>query len=419
MPWNPELLAAQYQPRPCDASREDYQARLQACLPCPSRVGSRCELIQQIATVHARQARSQCPLSNWPGDKPPVAKRDPQKPRVAMIVPHWWCGGVERQTITLIRHSRHLIDWAGVWIHSFTTCHPAMVEELRSVTATTVGVGYLPTDADLVIVWGFREPQAWFRKYSGKIITTSHGCNEWNQQQLRVVAPHCCGGVAVSVQAQADLETLGIPSIVIPNAVDPERLIPTETRQETRERLGIGKRVALGYVGRISDEKEPIAPAKACGYLPPETAVAVMHGPHFLPRIEAEFRQQAEAYNPGNNIWVSEQEHTANILQALDYLIVASPKEGFGLAMAEAMWMGVPVIATDVGYLPEYEQQHGYLRHRLPAAWNGRDVANIVLAGQPDAFVAKAREVARQHFRPQAMAAAWANYLRSLVPRLA
>lgn len=51
--------------------------------------------------------------------------------------------------------------------------------------------------------------------------------------------------------------------------------------------------------------------------------------------------------------WTGALENASELLKGLDIYIQSSYKEGFGLAVLEAMWSGIPVIATQTGGLPE------------------------------------------------------------------
>jgi glycosyltransferase involved in cell wall biosynthesis len=70
--------------------------------------------------------------------------------------------------------------------------------------------------------------------------------------------------------------------------------------------------------------------------------------------------------------WLGEREDIPELLRALDILLLPSWEEPFGRAVIEAMAMGVPVIASNVGGPPEIMQdgREGYLlAPREPSAW--------------------------------------------------
>jgi glycosyltransferase involved in cell wall biosynthesis len=70
--------------------------------------------------------------------------------------------------------------------------------------------------------------------------------------------------------------------------------------------------------------------------------------------------------------WLGEREDVPELVRALDVLLLPSWEEPFGRALIEAMALGVPVIATNVGGPPEIveEGREGYLLPpREPRAW--------------------------------------------------
>ncbi|MBA3252065.1 MAG: glycosyltransferase family 4 protein, partial [Geodermatophilaceae bacterium] len=82
--------------------------------------------------------------------------------------------------------------------------------------------------------------------------------------------------------------------------------------------------------------------------------------------------------------WLGEREDVPELMRALDVLMLPSWEEPFGRALIEAMALGVPVIATNVGGPPEIldDGREGVLLPpREPAAW-AQAVAR--LADDPD-----------------------------------
>jgi glycosyltransferase involved in cell wall biosynthesis len=95
---------------------------------------------------------------------------------------------------------------------------------------------------------------------------------------------------------------------------------------------------------------------------------------------------------------------------ALSALVVPSRSEGFGLVVVEAMLAGIPVVATDVGGLPELIEQDrtGLLVPADdPAALAGAITRVIDDRDQALQRAEAARLDARRRFSPAAMAAAY------------
>jgi glycosyltransferase involved in cell wall biosynthesis len=119
--------------------------------------------------------------------------------------------------------------------------------------------------------------------------------------------------------------------------------------------------------------------------------------------------------------WLGEREDVPELVRALDVLLLPSWEEPFGRALIEAMALGVPVIATDVGGPPEIlsDGREGYLlAPREPLAW-----AQAVgrLADDPDRAAAMGeagRRRVREHFTVAGhLASVLALYRRAIAER--
>jgi L-malate glycosyltransferase len=70
--------------------------------------------------------------------------------------------------------------------------------------------------------------------------------------------------------------------------------------------------------------------------------------------VRAGIEQRAAEYGLGDAVYFAgEQQELVPLLSAGDLFLLPSAKESFGLAALEAMACGVPVVASDVGGLPE------------------------------------------------------------------
>lgn len=346
----------------------------------------------------------------------------PGTPRVGIVVPLWWFGGVERQIMGLIRHSRHLIDWAGVWLGDHGPFCDPMLRELADISEIHVLTDdWDPSGLDLVLVWGWMDRRPWLSKLSGRVIAASHGAGQWNNNQLTAIEPYCVGGVAVSEVARDTVpDSIRGRMTMIPNGIEIARLCPSRPREALREQLGIGDRHAVGYVGRFSMEKEPLAAAAAVGALrrsEPGNWVAVLCGPHFDATAKAYYQAEAERLNPGGNIWLDPPDHVGDIYAALDCYVLGSPAEGFCLSILECQACGLPVVCTRVGRIPQMEAQHGPMTWCINPDATAQDIAaqvRLAVHGRQDPRVIQAREIIWQDHNVVKMAREWAEYFHSL-----
>jgi glycosyltransferase involved in cell wall biosynthesis len=174
---------------------------------------------------------------------------------------------------------------------------------------------------------------------------------------------------------------------VVHNPVDLERWNPARIdRARARAALGEagGREVLLGMVAQLSPWKGQDTAIEALRLLCAEGVDA-----HLLLIGSAKFVARAtrfdnEAYVAGLRAqiaraglqervsWLGEREDVPELVRALDVLLLPSTEEPFGRALIEAMALGVPVLATEVGGPPEIvrDGREGYLLPpREPAAW--------------------------------------------------
>ena len=174
---------------------------------------------------------------------------------------------------------------------------------------------------------------------------------------------------------------------VVHNPVDLARFDPDAIdRADARARLGPagGRDLLLGVVGQLSPWKGQDTAIEALGLLCREGLDA-----HLLLVGSAKFVARSTRFDNNDYVarlqalvardgledrvsWLGEREDVPEIIRALDVLLLPSWEEPFGRAVVEAMAMGVPVVATDVGGPTEVMQdgREGYLREpRNAPAW--------------------------------------------------
>lgn len=141
---------------------------------------------------------------------------------------------------------------------------------------------------------------------------------------------------------------------VVPNGVDLERLRTHRPWAEVRQELGLaGNARVVGLVARLDHwgkgHREFLTALAALMDRYPVEALIIGGG-----RREAEMRQLAAAMGLAGRVhFLGQRPDIPDLLAALDIFVLPSHSEGVSLALLEAMGMGLPVIATAVGGLPE------------------------------------------------------------------
>lgn len=141
---------------------------------------------------------------------------------------------------------------------------------------------------------------------------------------------------------------------VLPNAIGEPTV--SISRSQAREALNIHPdRYAIGWIGRLSHEKGPdIAVDAMERYEGDACLVFIGDGPM---RKSLELRAKALIDN-GRVLFAGVRENARGFLSALDLLTLTSRTEGTPITLLEAMWAGTPIVATEVGGVPDVIDEH-------------------------------------------------------------
>jgi glycosyltransferase involved in cell wall biosynthesis len=123
-----------------------------------------------------------------------------------------------------------------------------------------------------------------------------------------------------------------------------------QDRAEVRRALGVGGSTSLIVtVARLAPQKALHVLIEALVLLGDTVAVVVGDGP-----LEKQLRADAEAAGVADRMrWLGAMPAPWDIVRAVDVFVLSSHWEACSLAVQEAMALGVPVVATDVGGMPE------------------------------------------------------------------
>jgi len=146
---------------------------------------------------------------------------------------------------------------------------------------------------------------------------------------------------------------------VVHGFIEPERLaVPDKNvRQQVRLELGLPPEAfVVGVVGNIIPRKGQIYLVRALPSVlreAPETRlllIGTVHPPRYGKQIEREIaRLRVERHV----LWLGVRKDVPRLLQAMDLYALPTLNDMLPMAMLEAMWMGLPVLATHVGGIPE------------------------------------------------------------------
>jgi len=164
--------------------------------------------------------------------------------------------------------------------------------------------------------------------------------------------------VAVSESIRKDIIKYdGIDSskiLVIPNGIDTERFNPEGNFADIRKGFSIKESdIVLGFVGRV-------VPAKGLEYLIDALPFLKKEFKNIKLLITGEgstmerLKKKAKENNVHDSIiFTGKRRDIPDILSCTDIFVMPSVAEGLPNALLEAMAMGKPIVATEVGGIPE------------------------------------------------------------------
>jgi glycosyltransferase involved in cell wall biosynthesis len=166
-------------------------------------------------------------------------------------------------------------------------------------------------------------------------------------------------------------------AVFLPNPASPDRL-----RGERRAFFPPG-RMTLGYLGRLFSFKNVSWLIERLQELDCNLLVQAIDTPELT---AAELAEKVQELGIGDRVaFLPPQRDVGTLLRSIDALAVLSQQEGFPMAVVEAGWLGVPVLATRVGALPELfadEIAFVELEGGLPSLASLRDaLARVQTAG--------------------------------------
>lgn len=155
--------------------------------------------------------------------------------------------------------------------------------------------------------------------------------------------------ICVSQSEYEHALTLGIPAELLRLVVNGVGDMPQGNGSAIRGRLGLpDEAIVFGFVGRLSAQKAPerliAAFTKLAANVPSARLLMVGHG-----ELEQAIRLQLETANLADRVTITADITGAEVMQALDVLVMPSRYEAMSYVMLEAAASGLPIIVTDVG----------------------------------------------------------------------
>ncbi|MFM8552511.1 MAG: glycosyltransferase [Nitrospiraceae bacterium] len=232
----------------------------------------------------------------------------------------------------LYRLYRLIRTWRPDIVHSFLS--------LANLSAMLVGRLF----AAPIIIWSCRDLNVWKTPWHWRL-------DRWAIQ--RADAMTCCSD-AVRLFAAQHMQLPAERITTIHNGIDRDRF----TAASKLELAQLGLRAGLPVVGtacRLYEPKKGLAVLLRAMRLAadrgdaPWQLLIVGEGP-----ARADLEQLSERLNLADRVvFAGPRRDVASVLPLMDLFVCPSLYEGFGIAIVEAMLAGLPVVASDVGGIPE------------------------------------------------------------------
>lgn len=202
--------------------------------------------------------------------------------------------------------------------------------------------------------------------------------------------------IAVSQGLKAKLVSSGVPAdrvTVIYNGIVVENFSPSAEPGAVRALLGYGADVPLvGIVARLH-------PVKGHQYFLEAAQIILEQHPEVRFVVAGDGPQRTVLEEMAGRLGIGKQVHftgfvseVSSLMADLDLLVISSLWEGFGLTAVEAMALGVPVVSTEVGGLPEVVL-HGETGLLVPPANAAALAKNIIwMLEHPEAAAEMAKK---------------------------
>lgn len=205
-------------------------------------------------------------------------------------------------------------------------------------------------------------------------------------------------------------------AVTIYNGLDLPGMEPIEPAGWLRKHVTKSDRKIVGRIGRIGPDKCLEEFLLACRQAQESADFeVVVCGPEALaaPGYLGKVLLMADALHVRNFHYVKAM-RAADFLKELDLFLYPSPTEGFGLVYAEAMAMGVPIVAWDTDAVREVVGRHAALtEHTIPDL--ARAVLDLLNPVAASAMTAGARERVEELFTAQRMASQYDALYREVV----
>ncbi|MGY4877618.1 glycosyltransferase family 4 protein [Vreelandella aquamarina] len=320
--------------------------------------------------------------------------------------------GGERQTVLLIQALENLVTSQTLVCRHDSPLRDALkdVSGLRFVEANHQLTGHIRAGRGAVVHAHEAKAVHWAwlhkRLYRTPYIVTRRVdtpiSNKWSNRHFYSTAD-CCVAISQAIRHQLDpWSDHAVP--VIPSAMS--GFTPDESVTQAYRKRYAGN-VIVGHVGALVDRHKGqriiLEAAKALQASHPDLLFV------FFGRGDDEVALQQESATLDNVVWEGFRDDIGNYLPAFDLFVFPSRNEGLGSVLLDVMHARVPIIASDVGGIPDLinPQETGILIPPQDADALAAAIADLVEHPDKRAQLAQNAYADLERYTPQAMAQAY------------
>lgn len=221
-----------------------------------------------------------------------------------------------------------------------------------------------------------------------------HGQNPHERQLITAAVAQADGLLCVSAALRDKMLELGMAAadaVILPSGYDADLFAPRD-RAAARAALGLPQGPWLCYVGALRDLKRVDVILRALAKLPEVRLALVGGGPEA--DALASLARELNLVQRVRFVGPQPHERVPDWMAAADAVVLVSEHEGTPNVLIEALALGVPVVATPVGGIPELV---GEVAPLVPVGDAEALAAAIrqILAAPPPAEVLRARVAGR------------------------
>jgi glycosyltransferase involved in cell wall biosynthesis len=369
----------------------------------------------------------------------PVAPIGRKSMRVALVATITDFGGIEKVLLTQLQHLDPAVELMPILFSRHDAANASFLNRLQQLNVPHIVFMNTRKRRYFNVVRNIRDVVAVFRRERFDVVH----CHGYRADLLGLVAAKLCGlplvstchgfietdrhlkfnrrfdtwllrmferVIAVSAPMKAALATAGIRAErieVVTNAVAEQASDQPAVRRELRDRLAIGsEEFVLGFVGRLSEEKGPAFLVDAAARLAKSgrrvRVIFVGDGP-----ARAALEVEIERHNLLDRVILAGfQSDVSPWYSAMDAFVLPSLTEGTPMALLEAMMHRLPVVASNVGGVPQVVT-HGDNGLLVPPAHAGELALAIAVLIDDRAQAGRLAEGGLQTVRKSYDVAAW------------